>query len=256
MQPLVSGGCISFFTERSALDIYTSQSADLDAMQQQRDLLLQQMNGSLKDRATLQAIRSQLSSLDTQIQKTKASLYQAENSNTLSGVAQKIKTAMESQDGYAPKKVSGDNTLETYDDSQYNNVDADNLRLQYNKDVEAGWISPLSGFENYKILHDRIQTELVGKTTANGIEITGQTAHFIQRVIGTMEDPKIKKEQGITVHRSGVTIEDIQETLLNGYVRPPVVDPTTGKRSQRIIGENCELSINPDTGMLIQCNPN
>ena len=32
--------------------------------------------------------------------------------------------------------------------------------------------------------------ELLGKYTTNGIQITGQTGHFLERVFGTMIDPK------------------------------------------------------------------
>ena len=54
--------------------------------------------------------------------------------------------------------------------------------MQYAEDVETGWISALCGFKNYKHLYQRIQDEVVGKTAANGIVISGQVPHFMQRV--------------------------------------------------------------------------
>ena len=46
--------------------------------------------------------------------------------------------------------------------------------------------------------------------TSNGIKISGQSKHFIERVIGTKEDPKTERP------RSGVDIEDIWYALLYG----------------------------------------
>ena len=128
------------------------------------------------------------------------------------------------------------------------------LLKQYARDVQTGWISPLSGFENYERLHGRIQNEIVGRTTANGVLITGQRDHFMQRVIGTMVDPKKLKEDLQVVRRSGVSVDDIKDALF----APESVDSPAvrenGKRSVRYIGKNCVVTVNPDTGELIQTN--
>ena len=136
----------------------------------------------------------------------------------------------------------------------------------YERNVRNGWISPLSGFDNYKNLYGRVENEVVGLQTSNGIVIKSQSEHFLQRVIGTAINPA-KVHNGIrtmtgtnpqgyrSLARSGVEIEDIIEAVTNG--KPDVIrkNVNTGKNSQRFEGKNCIVSINPDTGNLIQCNP-
>jgi hypothetical protein len=146
-------------------------------------------------------------------------------------------------------------TLADYYEMKYNRTDEYKLLKQYAKDVKDGWISPLSGFENYKNLYGRIQSEIVGKTAANGTGITGQVPHFMQRVIGTMADPQKLKNDLQVIRRSGVEIDDIADALFH----PESIDPPTkranGKTSVRFIGTKCVVTINPDEGLLIQTNP-
>lgn len=147
------------------------------------------------------------------------------------------------------------NMLDSNGMTKYNNSPAKKLKQIYDEDVAAGWISPLVSFEEYLVLYNRINNEIIGKTTSNGLLIKGQTRHFMQRLAGTMVDPKILKEQHRIVRRSGVELEDVMEVLFEGTPRKPVLNPSTGKTSVLFIGKNCEVSINPDTGELIQCNP-
>lgn len=122
------------------------------------------------------------------------------------------------------------------------------LKEIYDRNVNDGWISPLSTFENYLELHQRIEEEIVGITTTNDIVITGQTEHFLQRVIGTMNDPITGKK------REGVTIEEIKHALENGKALPKRYDEENNRYSQVIRSENCSVSVNPEDGILIQCN--
>jgi len=146
-------------------------------------------------------------------------------------------------------------TLAKYYDVKYDDSPRYALLKQYAKDVQTGWISPLSGFENYEKLHVRIQTEIVGHTTSTGILITGQVPHFMQRVIGTMVDPKKLKNNLQVIRRSGVNVEDIKEALFAPISVGPRVIKENGKPSIRFTGKRCHVSINPDTGELIQTNP-
>ncbi len=146
-------------------------------------------------------------------------------------------------------------TLADYYEMKYNRPEEYKLLKQYAKDVKDGWISPLSGFENYKALHKRIQTEIVGTTAADGTVINGQVPHFMQRVIGTMVDPKKIKDDLQVVRRSGVEIDDIFDTLLHPESIDDPVERSNGKTSVRFIGRNCVVTINPDEGLLIQTNP-
>ena len=146
-------------------------------------------------------------------------------------------------------------SLEKYYDVKYNDSARYNLLKQYAKDVERGWISPLSGFENYETAYLRIQNEIVGKVTSGGITITGQSKHFIQRVIGTGVDPLKLKEDLRVISRSGVAIEDIKDALFAPENIGERIEKSNGMYSVRYVGKNCWVSINPDTGVLIQTNP-
>ena len=146
-------------------------------------------------------------------------------------------------------------TLADYYEMKYNRPDEYKLLKQYAKDVKAGWITPLSGFENYKSLHGRIQSEIVGKTAANGTLITGQVPHFMQRVIGTMVDPEKLKNELQVIRRSGVEIDDIADALFHPESIDDPVKRANGKTSVRFIGTKCVVTINPDEGLLIQTNP-
>lgn len=137
-------------------------------------------------------------------------------------------------------------TLAQYYDMKYNNSPEYELLKQYAQSVESGMISPISGFDNYKALYQRVQSELVGQQTSNGVPITAQSAHFMERVIGTGKDPKSGKS------RSGVSIDDIKQALLHGKYKAPKT--TTNGRSQLFYSDTCAVSVNPDTGRLIQCN--
>lgn len=139
--------------------------------------------------------------------------------------------------------------LAKYYDIKYNNPPEYELLKRYARGVEAGWISPNADFGNYKAQYSRIQTEFVGKTAISGTKIEGQSEHFMQRVLGTMVDP----QKGAV--RSGVTLEDIADALFNAQRIGQAVTRSDGRRSVKLYGARCVVSINPDTGELIQTNP-
>ena len=146
------------------------------------------------------------------------------------------------------------NTVAKYYDARYNNTEEYRLLMQYANSVKSGWLSPLAGFDLYKSTHERIQTELVGKTTADGTVITGHTAHFMERMFGTLVDPDKLKYDLKIIRRSGVGYEAMRDTVLNPECINPVKTDSRGKRSVRLIGKAI-VTINPDTGQLIQLNP-
>lgn len=153
------------------------------------------------------------------------------------------------------KSIGANNSIKTladYYDLKYNNPPEYELLQRYARDVESGWISPNASFDNYSTLYHRIESEVVGSRTSNGLLITGQSEHFMQRVLGTAADPKT----GLL--RSGVTIEDIQDALANGIprsIRESVKEDGSILRSQKFVSADCDVTVNPDTGKLIQCNP-
>ena len=139
------------------------------------------------------------------------------------------------------------NTVAKYYDAKYNNTEEYQLLKRYFDSVQRGMISPLAGFDNYFHGYNRVQSEIVGRTTSNGIKITYQSSHFMERVLGTIKDPKTGNP------RNGVEIDDIIECLFNGSSRPVKYDEKN-RPSQLLYTKKCAVTINPDTGELIQCN--
>lgn len=138
-------------------------------------------------------------------------------------------------------------TLAIFREAMYNNSPGFEPLRRYVKSVRSGMLSPMSGFEQYAALYERVEQEIVGIKTVNGIEIKGQSAHFLERLIGTVKDPETGRP------RKGVAFEDALEALTKGTARPVVT--TNGLKSQQFVTENCAVSVNPETGILIQCNP-
>ena len=151
-------------------------------------------------------------------------------------------------------------SLDIFENMKYNNSPECKLMNAYITSVKKGKFSPLVGYDHYKKLHNEINNSLVGLTTTNGIEITGQSDHFIERVIGVIKDPDTGKK------RLGVELQDIQDALTNGNAMKPKISRDKNgnilydedgkpKISQLFVTDKCAVSINPETGVLIQCNP-
>lgn len=115
----------------------------------------------------------------------------------------------------------------------------------YEKSVDTGMMSPLVGYEKYKEYHQRVETELVGLKTSNGITIKSHSKHFLERVFGTISDPS---HGG--VKREGVELEDVKEALEQGKVKQ-----YPSRDSMPLATDKCIVSVNTKTGNLIQVTP-
>ena len=194
---------------------------------------------------------SKAAGLRTEDERTQVAGFGSEEAARASGAAEQYYQKWSKEIGVNPTVK----TLAKYYDVKYDNSPRYELLKQYAKDVQTGWISPLAGFDGYEQLHGRIESEIVGRAAANGVLITGQNVHFMQRVIGTMVDPeKLKKELKI-IRRSGVEIDDIKDALFSPVFIGERTVKENGKPSIRFSGSKCHVSINPDTGELIQTNP-
>ena len=138
-------------------------------------------------------------------------------------------------------------TLDKYYDAKYSNSPEYQLLMGYKTAVEKGDISPLIGFDLYKQTSEEITAKIVGQTTADGIEVKDFTTHFIDRVLGQTSTP----HDGM---RLAVPVEKALDTVLNGIPGKIRVN-NRGQTSQQLIGKDSIVTINPDTGVLIQTNP-
>ncbi len=135
---------------------------------------------------------------------------------------------------------------------EYSSTPTKELRQMWARGVDEGWISALVNFDTYSNAYTTLEKELVGERTKDDIVISEISEHFMQRLCGTSMDPKIYEEQLRIVRRSGVETESVIDALLNGSSRPVVVK--NGKLSKTYYNNKCMVSINPETGVLIQCN--
>ena len=126
-----------------------------------------------------------------------------------------------------------------------------NLATGYAKAVNTGDISPFVGFDGYTKTAQRVYSELVGITAADGTVIEGYKTHFVDRIVGQVgaDSPPIKGK------RRGVTVEQVRDTLLSPVVVYPSKTDSRGRISKRFNGSECMVTIKPDDGALIQTNP-
>ena len=146
---------------------------------------------------------------------------------------------------------AGPKTLAGYYDLKYNDSKEKGLYNGYVNAVNNGRISPLVGYDKFKEVAAEIEKRFVGTKTADGLEIKGYTAHFVDRVIGQREadSPPAK---GV---RNGVALDDIQEAITNPKRISNVRKNDEGQRSKAYFGEKCSVTYNPDTNVLIQVQP-
>ena len=134
-------------------------------------------------------------------------------------------------------------TLENYQKIVYNKSDKENLD-HYIEARRRGSVSAVASFSDWQETDARLKAVFIGQTAQNGVKVTSVSKHFVDRVIGT-----------IYQKRSVVSFKNLQEVIANGKFAEVKIDKK-GRKSQRIyIDELCDITINPETGELIQCNP-
>lgn len=136
----------------------------------------------------------------------------------------------------APKNIDGFKKI------KYNDIEWGQFKA-YASAIRTGEISTMTDFDLYKKTSFNIDALMIGKITANGIKITGKSNHYIARTIGSVEQK-----------RNGVSIEAALNALINPTEILDVKVLSNGK-SQKFRANGVEISINPDTGILIQANP-
>lgn len=114
----------------------------------------------------------------------------------------------------------------------------------YARSIKNGEITPLANFNLYKQISREIEEKLIGITTSNGIVITSKSKHFIARVIGSVEQ-----------RRNGVSVDNCYTVLTSNQSEILPVRAVENNKSQKFRYNGFEVSINPDTGQLIQVNP-
>lgn len=142
------------------------------------------------------------------------------------------------------KEWLGSNAPKTFKEFQtLKYSDSWDMFKAYTRSIRSGELTPLTDFALYQSKSTEIDRVLVGQTTENGLKITGKSQHYIARTIGS-----------VSQRRNGVEPQDALDTLLHP-IKVDTIKTNTNGRSQRFKGKNCYVTVNPDTGILIQANP-
>lgn len=136
-------------------------------------------------------------------------------------------------------------TFDEFQNLKYNSKKEWELLKSYIHSRKSNMVSVWSSFEDYKKYYFKVEDDIVGLKTADGVEIKGQSKHFIERVLGTSYDPNNKKP------RSGVEIDLIIDALLNGTSKPSRRDKTV----TQYLGNKAKVTVNHETGYLITVAP-
>ncbi len=94
--------------------------------------------------------------------------------------------------------------------------------------VKKGDISSFVTFDIYKQMATKVEKEIVGKITIDGIMITGYKPHFVDRVIGQYES----SNEPIKGMRKGVPVGDVLAALQNPDT---ITEKVSKKRKSRVL---------------------
>jgi SPP1 gp7 family putative phage head morphogenesis protein len=181
----------------------------------------------------------------------KQSLYDKYGRSETNIAVKKIKNLRDDSAQYEVyKNVVGSSnipdSLDAFQDMKYTRPKDWWLLKGYKNAIRHGDISSLVGLDVYRSTAEKIETDLVGITTSDGILVTGYQNHFIDRVIGQIEAGTAKSG-----YRSGVKIEDCIQSLLS----PGKIKTSSNGESRLYDGLKAAVTLNPISGTLIHTNP-
>ena len=142
-------------------------------------------------------------------------------------------------------------TLAKFQKMKYNKRNQAKFELlrHYKYAREEGDISALVSFKLYNQGKQHLESRFIGQTAINGTEVKSVSNHFVDRYFGTIyrkssRDPK----------HEGVSIGEIEEVFYKGQFCEIKTDKKERKSQKIYLKGICDLTINPETGELIQCN--
>ena len=143
------------------------------------------------------------------------------------------------------KDILGNNipSVEKFIEIRYNNFNWNEFKA-YSSSIRSGELSSFADFDLYQKISREMDDKLLGIVTSNKMTITGKSKHSIARVIGSVEQ-----------RRNGVKVSDILDALTNDESEIFPVRTMKNGRSQKFRNKVVEVSVNPDTGNIIQVNP-
>ena len=113
--------------------------------------------------------------------------------------------------------------------------------------IDKKHLDALTGRELYLHTYKKAVSELSGIKTSNGVEITSPSIHLTERIIGY--------HVGTGGERLGVDISTIKEVLTSNVSEISEVYERNGLASQTFKSNKVKVTINPQTGIIVQANP-
>ena len=172
--------------------------------------------------------------------------YVTSNPNGLTEEKKAKNKSYDKKQFYKYKEVLGSEAPKSFDkfqDLKYNNVNRWEEIKIFTDAKSNGRISNDATLKQWDGIIKEVNDKVIGVTTPNGIEISELSHHGIERFIGDGEKRKC------------VLVEDVRNALIKPLDIKEIKIDNLGRKSQKFIGEKATISINPETGNIIQTNP-
>lgn len=152
-------------------------------------------------------------------------------------------------------KKLGYDGVKSFDDFQkikYNDTKEWDIVKGYTGIVQRGEISPLVKYNNFKEYHKKLEKKLTGLKFNDGLEVKGVSYHFTGRAIGTHDwaSHNNSKEIMKRLNHKHVPTDDLIKCINDGEKIHNRKNSSTFRQ-----WDDCDVTVNPITGVLIQCNP-
>lgn len=134
-------------------------------------------------------------------------------------------------------------TFDKFQDLKYNNSNKWNDLEVFVNSKHSGRIAEDSTLKQWNSIKEEANKKLLGITIANGIKTSEISNHLIERIIGDGKG------------RRGTPIDAIRNALISPLDIKEIKIDSLGRKSQKFVGENATITINTDTGKIIQTNP-
>ena len=144
------------------------------------------------------------------------------------------------------KEILGHEAPKSFDKFQelkYNNTKEWDLLQVFTNSKISGRIDREATLKQWKSIEKEVNNNIVCILTPNGIKISELSHHGIERFIGDGDK------------RKGVSVEGVRDALVNPLDIKDIKVDSLGRKSQKFVGERATISINPETGNIIQTNP-
>ncbi|WP_082137302.1 minor capsid protein [Lactiplantibacillus herbarum] len=142
-------------------------------------------------------------------------------------------------------------TLDNFQNMKYRNDEDWNELQDYHRQRVSGMLSPHMNFKDYRALYRMASKELIGVTTFDGCTVKSLSKHFMERFVGSSNNPLPKSNGTAERIRTGVHVEGIKDALINGKAISSSTDDTVKLYS----GKDTRVALNFRTGNIIQVNP-